>query len=61
MIGHIHCAGVPGRGDLAGGELDYRAIFKAIDQTGYDGHVGLEFRASGAPEDSLKQALALAR
>ena len=60
MIGHIHCAGVPGRGDLAGGELDYRSLFKVIDQMGYTGYVGLEFRASGAPEDSLKQAMDLA-
>ncbi len=59
VIGHYHCAGVPGRNELVGGELDYRAIFRAIDQTGYDGYVGLEFRAAGDTGEALAQALAL--
>ncbi len=60
VIGHYHCAGVPGRNELVGGELDYRAIFEAIDQTGYEGYVGLEFRAAGDPDAALAQARALA-
>ncbi len=58
-IGHYHCAGVPGRHELVGGELDYRAIFKAIDETGYDGHVGLEFSPTIGEEAALKQAMTL--
>ena len=46
-IGHIHVAGAPGRGNLVGGDLDYRTIFAAIDDVGYDGYVGLEFRPNG--------------
>ncbi len=59
LIGHYHCAGVPGRNELVGGELDYRAIFAAIDETGYEGYVGLEFRASGDPVPALAQARSL--
>ncbi len=42
-IGHYHAAGNPGRHELFRGELDYRQIFAAIDQTGYEGFVGLEY------------------
>jgi hydroxypyruvate isomerase len=59
-IGHFHCAGVPGRHELVGGETDYRAIFKAIDASGYGGYVGLEYRPVLDTDESLKQALSLA-
>ncbi|MBN1992085.1 MAG: TIM barrel protein [Anaerolineae bacterium] len=58
-IGHFHAAGVPGRHELVGGELDYRHIFAAIKQTGYSGYVGLEFSPVAGDEAVLKQALAL--
>jgi len=59
VIGHFHCAGVPGRHELVGGELDYRAIFKAIDDAGYEGYVGLEFSPVGDAAASLREALSL--
>lgn len=59
LIGHYHCAGVPGRHELVGGELDYRYIFKAIDETGYDAYIGLEFSPTIGETDALKQALSL--
>lgn len=58
-IGHIHVAGAPGRGELVGGDLDYRAIFKAIDAVGYTGYVGLEFRPTRGDEAALAEVLAL--
>ena len=58
-IGHFHVAGVPGRNELVGGELDYRSIFAAIDRTGYDGYVGLELFPTQGDEAALKQALTL--
>jgi hydroxypyruvate isomerase len=58
-IGHFHAAGVPGRHELVGGELDYRHIFAAISKTGYSGYVGLEFSPVDSDEAALKQALAL--
>lgn len=60
LIGHMHAAGVPGRHELAGGELDYRAVFRAIDEAGYQGHVGLEYSPALDTSASLKQALGLA-
>jgi hydroxypyruvate isomerase len=58
-IGHIHVAGAPGRGNLVGGDLDYRTIFAAIDDAGYAGYVGLEFRPTGNTEAALAEAVEL--
>jgi hydroxypyruvate isomerase len=58
-IGHIHVAGAPGRGNLLGGDLDYRTVFAAIDDVGYDGYVGLEFRPNGNTEAALAEAVDL--
>lgn len=58
-IGHFHAAGVPGRHELIGGEQDYGAILRAIDATGYQGYVGLEYRPTLDAETSLRQALSL--
>jgi len=43
VIGHYHSAGVPGRAEHDGGELDYSAILRAIADTGYSGAFGLEY------------------
>ncbi len=43
VIGHFHAAGVPGRNELFGNELNYAAIVKAIDELGYKGKFGLEY------------------
>jgi hydroxypyruvate isomerase len=59
-IGHIHVADVPGRNEPGTGELDFATIFDAIDDTGYDGYVGLEFGPLGDPEDVVRDVLELA-
>ena len=44
VIGHIHTAGVPGRGELdETQELNYPAIMRAIVEMGYEGYVAQEF------------------
>ncbi|MBN2292753.1 MAG: TIM barrel protein [Pirellulales bacterium] len=43
QIGHFHSAGVPGRAELFGTELDYPTIVQAIQKTGYQGAFGLEY------------------
>lgn len=44
VIGHIHTAGVPGRGELDDTqELNYPAILRAIVDLGYTGYVAQEF------------------
>jgi hydroxypyruvate isomerase len=59
VIGHFHTAGVPGRHELVGGELDFRAIFAAIRRTAYSGYIGLEFSATRDADAGLKEALGL--
>ncbi|MCL2096758.1 MAG: TIM barrel protein [Oscillospiraceae bacterium] len=44
LIGHFHVADVPGRNEPGTGEINYRNVFKAIEDLGYDKYVGLEYR-----------------
>ena len=59
-IGHIHCAGVPGRHELDLGELNYRNIFKKLDELKYTGYVGLEYYPTVRSEESLKRIMQIA-
>jgi hydroxypyruvate isomerase len=43
IIGHFHSAGVPGRGELFMGELNYPQILQRIAAKGYKGRFGLEY------------------
>ena len=43
-IGHIQIAGVPGRHEPDVGEINYRHLFALIDELGYGGWVGCEYR-----------------
>ena len=42
-IGHFHAAGNPGRNELQFGEINYPQVFAAIQQTDFEGFVGLEY------------------
>jgi hydroxypyruvate isomerase len=52
-IGHVQIADVPGRHEPGTGEIHYPNVLAALDQAGYDGYVGLEYRPSSKTEDSL--------
>jgi hydroxypyruvate isomerase len=52
-IGHIQFADCPGRGQPGTGNADWAGIFSAIDQSGYDGWVGAEYKPSGETSASL--------
>lgn len=54
-IGHFHAAGNPGRNELTRGELHYPSIFDAIQSTGYDGFVGLEYWPVKDPVEGLRE------
>jgi hydroxypyruvate isomerase len=58
-IGHFHAAGNPGRHELDSGEIHYPAVFRAIEASGYDGFVGLEYFPLGEPLDGVKRAFAM--
>lgn len=47
LVGHYQIAAPPDRGEPDSGDVDFRAIFAAIDATGYDGFVGCEYRPRG--------------
>lgn len=44
MTGHVQVASVPKRNEPGTGELDDARIFAHLDQLGYDGFVGCEYR-----------------
>ena len=54
LIAHLHAAGHPGRCELQLGESDYKNIIKAIADAGYTGALGLEYRPTLDPIESLK-------
>lgn len=44
IIGHVQIAGVPERNEPGSGELDDFRLFGLLDELGYDGYVGCEYR-----------------
>jgi hydroxypyruvate isomerase len=59
-IGHIHTAGVPGRGELdAKQEINYPPIMEALIEIGYQGYVGQEFIPTRDAMAGLVEAVAL--
>jgi hydroxypyruvate isomerase len=60
FIGYYHVAGNPGRNEPDDSqEINYKAIIKAIEATGYTGYIGLEFLPTGDPLTSLRDAVFL--
>lgn len=43
-VGHLQIAGVPERHEPDVGELNYAYLFKLIDELGFDGWIGCEYR-----------------
>ena len=59
LIGHVHTAGAPGRGELDDKqEINYPAVIKKLLDIGYTGYVGQEFIPTRDPLAGLKQAVA---
>ncbi len=60
LIGHVHTAGNPGRGELDDDqEIQYPALMKKLIEIGYTGYVGQEFIPTRDPTDGLRQAMSL--
>ena len=53
LIRHIQIAGVPGRHEPDVGEINYPYLFDLLDELGYDGWVGCEYRPRGKTLDGL--------
>jgi hydroxypyruvate isomerase len=52
-IGHVQIADVPGRGEPGSGSQDIEGYLEKLQAAGYDGHVGIEYKATGASADSF--------
>lgn len=60
LIGHVHTAGNPGRGELDDSqEINYRPIMQTLLEIGYRGFVGQEFIPRRDPLTGLRQAVEL--
>ncbi|QXI30784.1 2-oxo-tetronate isomerase [Pseudomonas vanderleydeniana] len=53
-IGHIQIAGVPDRHEPDHGEVNYPWLFELIDQLGYQGWIGCEYRPRGETSAGLQ-------
>jgi hydroxypyruvate isomerase len=53
VIGHLQCAAVPSRHEPDEGEINYPAVFEAVDRLGYKGWIGAEYRPRKRTEDGL--------
>ena len=60
-IGHFHVGDVPGRHEPGTGEINYRKVFEAIDQTGYQGFVAMEYVPSTDAMRTLIDVRAMCR
>ena len=60
LIGHYHTGGVPGRHELDDTqEINWRAVCRAIADTGFMGYLAHEFTPTRDPLTSLREAVAI--
>jgi len=52
-IAHIQLADNPGRHEPGTGEINYANLLRFIDEAGYDGWIGCEYKPAGVTEDGL--------
>jgi len=52
-IDHVQVADVPGRHEPGTGEINYANVLQALERSGYETYVGLEYRPSKSTEASL--------
>jgi hydroxypyruvate isomerase len=53
-IAHIQLADNPGRHEPGTGEINFTNLFRFIDQAGYAGWIGCEYKPAGVTEDGLE-------
>jgi hydroxypyruvate isomerase len=52
-VGHIQIASVPARHEPDEGEVNYPHLYQLLDELGYQGWIGCEYRPRGKTEDGL--------
>ena len=53
LIGHVQIAAVPSRAEPDEGEINYPAVFAALDRLGWKGWTACEYRPRARTEDGL--------
>lgn len=53
LIGHVQIADTPGRHQPGTGEINYSNIFRFLEDSGYQGYVGLEYIPAGPSDESF--------
>jgi len=61
LIRHMQIAGVPGRTPPDEGEMNYPYLFQLIDDLGYQGWVGCEYRPRGTHANATRDSLGWAK
>jgi len=59
FIGHFHAADVPGRHEPGTGEINCVNVFRSIENTRYNGYVGLEFKPLRSSKEALRRVMNL--
>ena len=59
-IAHMQIADNPGRNEPGTGEINYAWLFRYIDQLGYDGWIGCEYKPAAGTREGLGWIKALA-
>ena len=52
-VGHVQIAGVPDRHEPDQGEVNHPYLFEQLDNLGYDGYIGCEYRPAGQTSAGL--------
>jgi hydroxypyruvate isomerase len=53
LVGHVQIAAVPSRAEPDEGEINYPAVFEALDQLGWSGWTACEYKPRARTEDGL--------
>jgi hydroxypyruvate isomerase len=51
-IAHVQIADSPGRGQPGTGEINFDYVLRRLEELGYEGHVGLEYKAPGGDTEA---------
>lgn len=58
LVHHVQVADMPGRNEPGTGTIDWTAVVAALRELGYQGDIGLEYKPTRPPLESLAQASA---
>ncbi len=53
LVGHVQIAAVPSRAEPDEGEIWYPAVFTALEELGYRGFIGCEYKPRGDTTEGL--------